>query len=306
MHKTKMIYSLTLNPSLDYLMDLDDFSLGRTNRSKKEFINVGGKGINVSILLKNLGLDTKVLGFVGGFTGQEIARRLEKKGLLTDFIQLDQGLSRINVKLRGREESEINGAGPSLEEDKLYSLYDQLDQLEEGSILVLSGNLIKGLDQDFYGSVMKKLSSKDVEIVVDTSGESLVASLDYGPLLVKPNRDELEEIFACQLEGLEDIKKYARELQKLGARNVIVSLGGQGAYFLSEEGEDYFHSALEGDLVSAVGAGDSMVAGFIYAYVKDFNFIDRCNFSLAAASATAFSRGIATREDILKLYERIG
>ncbi|MDD6195242.1 MAG: 1-phosphofructokinase [Lachnospiraceae bacterium] len=300
-----MIYTVTFNPSLDYIVTVDDFTLGKVNRTKNEIIFPGGKGINVSMVLKNLGHESCALGFMAGFTGHEIARLLEDKGISSDFIHVKKGLSRINVKLRSHQESEINGQGPEIEESDIRCLYDKLDTLQQGDVLVLAGSIPDVMPADSYKRIMERLQNKGISIVVDATGDLLVNVLSYHPFLIKPNNHELGEIFGVTLENTEEILTYAKKLQDMGARNVLVSRAKDGALLLTEDG-DYFESLPpEGNVVNSVGAGDSMVAGFLAGYRETGDYEKAFYMGLCCGSASAFSEGMATRDEVIRLLKRM-
>lgn len=300
-----MIYTVTFNPSLDYIVSVDDFTLGRVNRTRTELIYPGGKGINVSIVLKNLGHKSCALGFMAGFTGDEIAKRLQDKGVSSDFIHVGKGISRINVKLRSNEESEINGQGPVIEAHDIELLYKKLDKLSAEDILVLAGSIPDVMPHDIYMDIMKYLQDKDVSIVVDATKDLLVNVLPYHPFLIKPNNHELGEIFGVELQSNEEVVAYAKKLQDMGARNVLISMAGDGAILLTEDGKQFYSLPPEGDVINSVGAGDSMVAGFIAGYLETGNFEDAFYMGLCCGSGSAFSDELATREAVLELMKQI-
>lgn len=300
-----MIYTVTFNPSLDYIVTVDDFILGRVNRTRNEIIYPGGKGINVSMVLENLGHKSCALGFMAGFTGQEIVRLLEQKGISSDFIHVGKGMSRINVKLRSHQESEINGQGPEIEESDIRCLYDQLDSLEQGDVLVLAGSIPDVMPADSYKRIMERLKDRGISIVVDATKDLLVNVLSYHPFLVKPNNHELGEIFGVTLENTEDILIYARKLQEMGARNVLVSRAKDGAVLLTEEGIHFESLPPEGKVVNSVGAGDSMVAGFLAGYRETGDYENAFYMGLCCGSASAFSEELATREEVLGLLKQM-
>lgn len=300
-----MIYTVTFNPSLDYVVKVNDLKLGRVNRTEEEDVYPGGKGINVSIVLKNLGYDSSVLGFIAGFTGDEIERRVWEFGCKSDFIKLNEGLSRINIKVKSNEESEINGGGPHINEEALNSLYKKLDNLQDGDILVLAGSIPKSLPEDIYEKIMERLEKKEIKVIVDATKDLLVNVLKFKPFLIKPNNHELGEIFNVELRTDEEIIEYAKKLQDKGARNVLISMAGDGAIFLSEIGEIIRSGVPKGEVKNSVGAGDSMVAGFIAGYLKNYNFKEAFKMGVATGSATAFSEGLATKDEILKLLNEI-
>ena len=297
----KMIYTLTMNPSLDYIVDVEQFRLGLTNRTTKEQMFPGGKGFNVSMVLQNLGMENTALGFVAGFTGEEIVRKMKETGVHCEFIEVENGISRINVKLRTIDGTEINGAGPEVTSKHLEILYRRLECLQENDILVLAGSTPKTVPATFYADVTKWMSERGVKVVVDASGALLKQVLPCRPFLVKPNRQELSEFFGTELlMETSEIVAYAKKLQKQGARNVLVSLGGDGAILLSEEGETYVQNAPKGEVVNSVGAGDSMVAGFLYGYETYHSYEMALNYGLATGSASAFSEQFATKEEVEK------
>lgn len=300
-----MIYTVTFNPSLDYVMQLERFQPGITNRSSGESISCGGKGINVSIVLKNLGVPSVALGFVAGFTGREIAASLEAEGCATDFIQLEEGLSRINVKLKGECESEINGNGPHIPQRAQDQLMEKLDRLEKGDLLVLAGSIPASLPNDIYQRIMARLQHRGVRFVVDATGELLRKSLEYQPFLIKPNHHELGELFGMEMTSNLAIVAAARKLQEMGARNVLVSRGRDGAILVAENSEVFRDTAPKGNVVNSVGAGDSMVAGFLTGYLRSGSYKEAFFMGLAAGSASAFSPGLATREQVEALREQL-
>ncbi|MGI6031233.1 MAG: 1-phosphofructokinase [Eubacteriales bacterium] len=293
-----MIYTVTFNPSLDYVMHLSQFVPGMTNRSTSESLSCGGKGINVSIVLHNLGVESVALGFAAGFTGEEIIRGVEQQGCQTDFIRLPQGFSRINVKLKGGEESEINADGPAIPAEAVQQLLQRLDHLERGDILVLAGSIPSTLPDDIYQQIMQRLSDRGVRFVVDATRELLKKALPYRPFLIKPNNHELAELFEVQLQGTEDIVRYARRLQEMGAVNVLVSMAGDGAILVAEDGSVYQSPAPKGKVVNSVGAGDSMVAGFLAGYLHTGQYQEAFRMGVATGSASAFSPGLATKEQV--------
>ena len=257
-----MIYTVTFNPSLDYIVRLDNFTAGAINRVNYEQVLAGGKGINVSIVLKNMGHDNSALGFVAGFTGEEIKRQLKEFGVKSDFVQLDEGFSRINVKAKASTETEINGQGPDISEAKQAELFAQLDKLVEGDTLVLAGSIPKTLPDDIYQRIMARLDGKGIRIVVDAEKKLLLNVLQYHPFLIKPNNHELGDMFGVKLTTDEEIITYAKKLQEKGAQNVLISMAGDGAILLTAEGKSFKCPAPKGKLINSVGAGDSMVAGF--------------------------------------------
>lgn len=298
------IYTVTLNPSLDYTVSVDNFRLGYTNRTTSALLTVGGKGINVSTVLKNLGMESTALGFVAGFTGQEAVRQLTERGIESGLTTLEEGLTRINVKLRSVEGTEINGQGPDIPEEKFAQLMGRLAALTAGDILFLSGSIPASLPEDIYMHIMERLAS-GVMTVVDASGELLTKVLPLRPFLIKPNHHELGEIFGVTLKDRASVIPYARKLQEMGARNVLVSLAGEGAALLAEDGSVYEAPAPEGTLVNGVGAGDSMAAGFMAGWLEREDYEYAFHLGVAAGSATAFSEELATGEEIAALLQKI-
>lgn len=293
-----MIYTVTFNPSLDYIVDVNNFKLGRVNRTTKEIIYAGGKGINVSMVLKNLGFDSTALGFLAGFTGKEICRLMEEQGVNADFIEVKEGLSRINLKLRSNEESEINGQGPAIKEKDIQNLYEKLDKLQYGDVLVLAGSIPSVMPQSMYMDIMKYMEEKDLNIVVDATKDLLVNVLKYHPFLVKPNNHELGEIFGVELEEKKDVIVYAKKLKEMGAKNVLVSMAGAGAVLVAEDGSIYESEAPKGKVVNSVGAGDSMVAGFLAGYLQTRDYREAFKLGVCTGSASAFSEKLATKEEV--------
>ena len=293
-----MIYTVTFNPSLDYIVSVDDFKLGLTNRTSSELMLPGGKGINVSIVLKNLGIESTALGFMAGFTGKEIARRLEEDGVTSDFIQIEEGISRINLKLKSIDGTEINGSGPEIPKDKVEELMDRLNTMKEGDVLFLAGSIPASMPDDIYSRIMKELKDKGVMIVVDATRDLLMNVLEYHPFLIKPNNHELGEIFGVTLKTREEVVPYGRKLQEKGARNVLISMAGEGAVLIAENGEVYSSPAPKGTLVNGVGAGDSMVAGFMAGWMEKQDYEHAFHMGVATGSASAFSEYLATRPEV--------
>lgn len=300
-----MIYTVTFNPSLDYIVSVDDFQLGLTNRTSSELILPGGKGINVSTVLGNLGVKSTALGFVAGFTGKEICREVEEAGITSDFIQIEQGISRINVKLPSIEGTEINGQGPYISEEKVELLMEKLDTLGTGDVLVLAGSIPSSMPDDMYSSIMKRLKDRGVQIVVDATRDLLMNVLKYHPFLIKPNNHELGEIFGVELREREEVVSYGKMLQEKGARNVLVSMAGKGAVLIAEDGQILDSAAPAGQLVNGVGAGDSMVAGFLAGWLEERNYRHAFYMGVAAGSASAFSEYLAKKEEIITIYKTL-
>ena len=295
-----MIYTLTLNPAVDYYITVDGFKPGVVNRTKGEKINFGGKGINVSIVLKKLGFHSTCLGFVGGFTGEALENYLKQNDIDCDFVKID-GNTRINVKLN---DTDINSAGPDISESDLQQLYKKLDNLKSGDFLVLSGNVPKSLPQNIYETILERLKNKGVEFIVDAEKDLLLNTLKYKPFLIKPNHHELGEIFNTEINNFETALKHAEKLQNSGAENVMISLGEKGAVLLDEYGETRVQAAPKGDVVSAVGSGDSAVAAFLAEYLNSGDYKKCLKLSVAAGSATAFSDGLAKKDFITEIYNR--
>ena len=267
-----MIYTVTFNPSLDYIVTVDDFKLGLTNRTTSELMLPGGKGINVSIVLGNLGIDNTALGFTAGFTGKEIVKRVEELGVKSDFIPIEEGFSRINLKLKSIDGTEINGSGPVISQEKIDQLMEKLHALTSKDILVLAGSIPSSMPDDMYSKIMAELQDTGAMIVVDATRDLLVNVLQYHPFLVKPNNHELGEIFDVELKTREDVVPYARKLQEMGATNVLVSMAGEGAVLVAADGSVSAAPAPKGTLVNGVGAGDSMVAGFIAGWMEKHSY----------------------------------
>ena len=296
-----MIYTVTLNPSVDYIVRLPSFEAGRVNRADYEAIVAGGKGINVSVMLHHLGVESTALGFVAGFTGKEIQRLVREAGCHERFLPLHDGFSRINVKMKTDTESEINGAGPVIPKASLDALMTMLDDLQEGDILVLSGSVPKSVPRTIYRDMAARLEKKGVMIAADASGELLTDILPYSPFLIKPNHHELGELFGLEIDTAEEAILYAKKLQAMGARNVLVSMASKGAVLISEKGSVHTAHAPEGILVNSVGAGDSMLAGFLAGYLESGTYENALALGIAAGSASAFSEGIASFEEVKRL-----
>lgn len=299
-----MIYTVTLNPSLDYIMKVESFRRGEVNRSVEEKIMPGGKGINVSLVLRNLDVSSVALGFVAGFTGKKIERFLEERGVLTDFVYSEEGFSRINVKLHAESETEINGAGPFLDRASLQKLFDLILKLTDEDILVLAGSVPQNISKSIYAEMAERVTLKSAKLVVDTEKELLASVLPFKPYLIKPNQKELSDYFGCQINTKSEIKDYALRLKKQGAQNVLVSMSGDGAVLVSSDEKVYYCSAPDGKVIHSTGAGDSMVAGFLYAKQNGFSDIDALRFSVCAGSATAFSEDLADKKSVFDLFEK--
>ena len=300
-----MIYTITFNPALDYVMTIDNLEVGSVNRSKTEKILPGGKGINVSMVLTNLGVENTALGFVAGFTGKNIEDIIMERGCKTDFVTLKDGVSRINVKLMSEPETEINGNGPSISEAEVAELFGKLDKLKTDDTLVFAGSVPSSLPDDIYSRILEHLKDKGVRIVVDATGDLLVNCLKYKPFLIKPNNFELEQIFNTKLHSREDIIKCAFRLKEMGAVNVLVSMGKDGAILVDEKGAVHDMMAPDGKVVNTVGAGDSMVAGFLAGLYEKNDYEYAFKLSVATGSASAFSEDLATKEEVHKVYREI-
>lgn len=300
-----MIYTITFNPALDYIVSSKHFQMGMTNRTDQETLMPGGKGINVSMVLHNLGIESIALGFIAGFTGDEIKRRVEAYGCKSQFINIAEGFSRINVKLIDTEGTEINGKGPDIDEKSLGELLCILDTLQADDILILAGSIPASLPVSIYQDICERLHEKGLRIVVDATKDLLVNVLPMHPFLIKPNHHELGEIFGVSLKTREDVIPYAKKMQEMGAVNVLVSMAGEGAVLAAEDGNMYSLPAPKGVLVNGVGAGDSMVAGFLAGYLQYENYEQAFRMGVATGSASAFSKLLATKEEVEKLLDSI-
>lgn len=298
-----MIYTVTFNPSLDYIVSVSDFKLGLTNRTDSELLLPGGKGINVSTVLQNLGIANTALGFTAGFVGEEVRKEVEQLGVKAEFISLDEGVSRINLKLKSIDGTEINGRGPKIPWEAVDALMTQLDRLGADDTLVLAGSIPASMPDDIYQKIMERLDGRDVRIVVDATKDLLLNVLGHHPFLIKPNNHELGDIFGVKLSEREEVVPYAKKLQEKGAVNVLVSMAGKGAVLLAEDGSVYAAEAPKGTLKNGVGAGDSMVAGFLAGYGESGDYEHAFRMGLAAGSASAFSEQLATKDEIKKVYE---
>ncbi len=300
-----MIYTVTFNPSLDYIVSVDDFKLGMTNRTSSEMILPGGKGINVSTVLGNLGIESTALGFAAGFVGDEIVRRVDREHIRSEFIYSESGCSRINVKLQNIEGTEINGNGPDISADMIEQLMSILERLVSGDTLVLAGSIPQTMPDDMYSIILEHLAGRGILTVVDATQELLLHVLPYHPFLIKPNNHELAEIFGVKLQTREECIPYAEKLQEMGARNVLVSLAGEGALLVAEDGEIFSSPAPKGQLINGVGAGDSMVAGFLAGWMERASYEHAFYMGVAAGSASAFSEYLATREQVDEVYNSL-
>lgn len=300
-----MIYTVTLNPSLDAFCSVKDFQTGKTNRTDAEYIFAGGKGINVSKVLKNLGLESVALGFLAGFTGEEIQRQLEADGLSTDFVKVEEGISRINWKLVSIEGTEINGQGPKISAEEAEAFLQKLESLQKGDILFLSGSIPASLPGDFYEQIMDRVKEAGGSVILDATGESLLKGLSHNPFLIKPNHHELGELFQVEIEGTEDAIFYGHKLQEAGAENVLVSLAGKGAVLLTGDGQILSADAPQGEVHNTVGAGDAMLAGFLAGWLETRAYEHALRMAVATGSASAFSERFATKEEIYTILQQI-
>lgn len=296
-----MIYTVTFNPSIDYIVNVNHINLGRVNRTESEVIYPGGKGINVSIVLNNLGFKTKALGFISGFTGKEIERLLHEMGCESDFIEIEGEHSRINIKIKSQSESEINGQGPNIKQQHLDKLFSKLDALQDGDILVLAGSVPNTLPENIYEQILCRLKDKDIKTIVDATNNLLKNSLKYKPFLIKPNNDELEELFEVKITTDDEMLYYAHKLYDMGACNVLVSMAGNGAVFIDEFSREYKMLPPNGTVINSVGAGDSMVAGFLAGYLSTKDYIHALRMGVCTGSASAFRDWLATKDDVEKL-----
>ena len=300
-----MIYTVTFNPALDYILELDKLEIGKIQKSKTELILPGGKGIYVSTVLSNLEVDNIALGYKAGFVGAELERLLRNMNVKTDFIDLEEGNSRINVKISGEEETAINTNGPQISENKILELLEKLKTLNENDYLVLSGSIPSSIKDDIYEKICRIVREQNVKIVVDATKNLLVQALKYNPFLIKPNNEELGEIFGVEIHTKEDAYVYGKKLKEMGAQNVLVSMGKIGAVLIDEVGKEHFLKSPEGKRVNTVGSGDSMVAGFIAGFLKYNNYEDALKMGVSAGSASALSKYLATKEEVYNLFNNI-
>ena len=299
-----MVYTVTFNPAIDYVVHTGEMKLGATNRSEREEMYFGGKGINVSIVLRELGIDSKALGFTAGFTGEAIEKGLADAGINTDFVRLATGNSRINVKIKASEETELNGQGPDIDDKAISALFEKLDRLSDGDTLVLAGSIPSSLPSDIYERILERLSGRNIRVVVDATKDLLLNVLKYKPFLIKPNNHELGEMFDVTLNSDEEIETYARKLHEMGAVNVLISMAGDGAMLIDEYGKMHRCGVCRGEVKNSVGAGDSMVAGFTAGVINgDYEYA--LKLGTAAGGATAFSDGLATKEKITELVKTL-
>lgn len=300
-----MVYTVTFNPAIDYAIGVEKIELGMTNRAESAQLLPGGKGLNVSIVLGNLGIDNVALGFIAGFTGEEIKQRFEMLGGKSDFIKLKEGISRINVKIKSDTETEINTAEHAIDGESLSCLMGKLDMLKDGDILILAGSIPSSLSDTLYSDIMKRLAGREIMIVVDAAKELLLNVLPFNPFLVKPNHHELGEIFGVTITTREEVVPYARKLQEMGARNVLVSMAGAGAVLVTQDGDVLMCEAPKGIVKNSVGAGDSMVAGFVAGWCAQKDYDHAFRMGVASGSASAFSEQLATRQEIKAVYHSL-
>lgn len=300
-----MVYTVTFNPALDYVMNVEKLSTDDINRTESEELYYGGKGINVSAILSRLNIPTVALGFTAGFTGKKLKEMLDDDGIKNDFTELNSGFTRINVKVKFGKELDINANGPEITADKIKELFLKLKKLNDGDYLVLAGSVPASLPDDLYSKILEELSGKNINIVVDTTGNQLLNVLKYKPFLIKPNHHELGEIFGQEMDTTEKITEYAEKLQEMGAVNVLVSRGGDGAVLVDGNGTVHPAAAVEGTLVNSVGCGDSMVAGFIAGYITNKSYSEALKLSVASSAATAFSKELAKADEIYKIYKNL-
>lgn len=299
-----MIYTVTFNPAIDYIVHTGQMQVGQVNRSQGEELYFGGKGINVSFVLHELGLPSKALGFVAGFTGAAIEAGIQEQGIATDFVHLDSGFSRINVKIKSGEETELNGQGPNISEAAVAELFEKLNQLQDGDILILAGSIPNTMSADSYEKILAHLSDKNIKVVVDATKDLLLKVLPYHPFLIKPNNHELGELFGVTLHSIEEIATYAKKLQEMGAQNVLISMAGDGALLIDETGKQHVCGVCKGTVKNSVGAGDSMVAGFVAGSMQG-DYEAALKLGTAAGGATAFSEGLAQRAEIERLLQQL-
>ena len=299
-----MIYTVTFNPAIDYIVHTGTMQVGQVNRSQGEELYFGGKGIHVSFVLHELGLPSKALGFVAGFTGAAIEAGIQEQGIATDFVHLNSGFSRINVKIKSGEETELNGQGPNISEAAVAELFEKLNQLQDGDVLILAGSIPNTMPADSYEKILAHLSDKKIKVVVDATKDLLLKVLPYHPFLIKPNNHELGELFGVTLHSIEEIATYAKKLQEMGAQNVLISMAGDGAFLIDETGKQHVCGVCKGTVKNSVGAGDSMVAGFVAGSMHG-DYEAALKLGTAAGGATAFSEGLAQRAEIERLLQQL-
>lgn len=298
-----MIYTVTLNPALDYVMKVGNIRYDDINRSESEEIYYGGKGINVSVILTRLGVENKALGFVGGFTGEKLYEMLKKDGIDCDFNILKNGYTRINVKIKAQTELDVNAQGPAIDEEDIALLLEKLDGIKQGDFLVLAGSIPNTLPDDIYERILSRLDGRGINFVVDATGDLLKNVLKYKPFLIKPNHHELGDLFGVETKTEEDIVLYAKKLQEMGARNVLVSRAKDGATLIDEQGSVTTFGNVEGELVNSVGCGDSMVGGFLAGWIEKGDYSYALKLGAACGNATAFSQELATADEIKNVFD---
>ena len=305
-----MIYTITFNPALDYITQVKNFKIGEINRTKTETILPGGKGLNVSIVLKNLGIENTALGFVAGFTGEELIRKIESQDVKTDFVKVEKGMTRINIKISSMnekkvEETALNGMGPQITENDIEALMEKIQKMSTKDTVILAGSIPENIGKDIYEKICKKLNEKEITFIVDSTQELLINVLKYKPFLIKPNKEELEETVNCKISTKKDIIEASKKLKGMGAQNVLVSLGNDGALLLTKDDKTYYSKAPKGQVVNTVGSGDSMVAGFLAGYYQTQDYEYALKTGVAAGSASAFSVQLATKKDVDLLLKQL-
>lgn len=293
-----MIYTVTFNPALDYVMNVKNLRTDDINRTESEQIFYGGKGINVSVILSRLGIENKALGFVAGFSGIQLEDMLKADDIKTDFVHLSDGYTRINVKIKSQQEIDINAQGPNISTQEVNALLNKLDQMIAGDCLVLAGSIPNTLPDDIYEKILQRLNNKGIDFAVDATGDLLLNVLKYKPILIKPNHHELGDIFSVKINNIDDIKSYAKKLQEMGARNVLVSRGKDGAALIDENGEFHTMGNVPGKIKSSVGCGDSMLAGFLAGLTEKEDYEYALKLGSVCGNATAFSENLATKKEI--------
>lgn len=293
-----MIYTVTFNPALDYVMTVNNLHTGEINRADSEQMNYGGKGINVSAILSRLKMENKALGFIAGFSGDKLTDMLNTDGIDNDFVKLNNGFTRINVKIKSDNETDINANGPDIQKEDLTKLFEKLDALKQGDYLVLAGSIPKSLPDNIYENILERLKNRNIKFVIDATGDLLLNVLPYKPFLIKPNHHELGELFDVKIKEYDEIVKYSKLLQEKGAENVLISWGKKGAVLLDSQGNTYRIGNVPGKIVSSVGCGDSMVAGFVAGYIEKNDYAYALKLGAACGNATAFSQSLATKEEI--------
>lgn len=300
-----MIYTVTFNPAWDYVTYVNNMSLGKINRASSESFIFGGKGINVSAVLKELGQESVILGFIAGFTGEALEKSLRLKNLQTDFIKLMRGMTRINVKIKSDSETEINGQGPEIDDIAIKDLFNKINTLKNGDTLVLAGSVPKTVPENIYERILETVSKKQIRTVIDAEKDLLINALKYKPFLIKPNVHELGEIFSVELSNNDEIETYAKKLKQMGAENVLVSMGKDGAVLIDSQGNCIKVNSAKGEMINSVGAGDSMIAGFLAEYEKSGDYCKALKLGTAAGAATAFSQGLASKDKIYAVLEML-